>query len=140
VPFDNYTLRRIYDRASGYCHLCQKKLAFSNYGRPGRKGAWHVEHSVLRANGGTDHLNNLLPACIERNLEKTTVTSRTARSWYGRTRAPLSRDKRLSAKRSNALVGGIAGGLLGLVAGPLGSLIGVAIGAKLGYDKNPDKE
>lgn len=45
MPYSRSQLRRIYDRTSGYCHLCHKKLAFTNYGRYGAKGVWEVEHS-----------------------------------------------------------------------------------------------
>jgi hypothetical protein len=56
-------LNDIYDRTTGRCHLCGKRLAFHNYGCHGTRGAWHIEHSVPRANGGTDHVNNLYPGC-----------------------------------------------------------------------------
>lgn len=36
-------LNAIYDRTSGYCHLCGKKLAFTNYARFGERGAWEIE-------------------------------------------------------------------------------------------------
>ncbi len=39
MPFDDHMLSRIYDRTSGYCHICSKKLSFTNYNRPGSKGA-----------------------------------------------------------------------------------------------------
>jgi hypothetical protein len=37
--YDHGTLSRIYDRTSGKCHLCGRKLALSNYAQFGRKGA-----------------------------------------------------------------------------------------------------
>ncbi len=140
MSFDIETRRSIYDRTNGKCHLCSKKLSFVNYGRHGRKASWHVEHSVARARGGTDHLNNLFPACIDCNLDKGTATSRTARGWYGRKRAPLSKEKRGEAKRSGALVGGFVGGVLGgLMGGIPGALVGAAIGGGAGYSGDPDK-
>lgn len=139
MAFDDYRLSSIYDRTSGYCHICGKKLSFTNYGRPGRKGAWEVEHSAPQSLGGTHHGNNLFPACIKCNREKGTFTSRTARGWNGRKRAPLSREKRIQAKRSNAIAGGVLGGLLGSLLGPLGAIGGAALVAKLSYDQNPDK-
>ncbi|HZW06078.1 MAG TPA: HNH endonuclease, partial [Phycisphaerales bacterium] len=60
-------LTAIYDRTSGYCHLCGKKLALTNYAAHGHKGAWEVEHSVPRACGGSDRLNNLYAAHISCN-------------------------------------------------------------------------
>jgi 5-methylcytosine-specific restriction endonuclease McrA len=138
MAYDDATLSRIYDRTSGYCHLCGKKLSFTNYGRSGRKGAWHVEHSVPRAKGGTDHGNNLFAACIDCNLEKSDSSTRTSRNWNGRTRAPLSRGKRKEARTSNIVAGGTLGGLLGAALGPLGVAIGVGVGAKIGHDVRPD--
>ncbi|HAX41290.1 MAG TPA: endonuclease [Solibacterales bacterium] len=123
----------MYDRTSGYCHICRKKLAFRNYGRYGERGAWHVEHSRPRARGGTDHENNLFPACIACNLEKSTVSSRTARGWHGRRKAPLSRTRRLESKKSAAVTWGMLGAAVGTLAGPVGIIFGAAVGATLGY-------
>jgi HNH endonuclease len=66
-------LRRIYDRTCGYCHLCGKKLSFQNYGRFEKRRAWEIEHSIPRAMGGSDHLNNLYPACIGCNRDESTA-------------------------------------------------------------------
>lgn len=133
------TLRKIYDRTTGYSHLCGKKLSWINYARPGRKGAWEVEHSNPKAKGGTDRVNNLFPAHITCNRAKTDYTTRTARGWHGRKRAPLSRERRKKAKRTNAVTGAVLGGLVGSILGPWGVAAGVAIGAKIGHSVNPDK-
>jgi 5-methylcytosine-specific restriction endonuclease McrA len=138
MPYDAETLNKIYDRTRGYCHICGKKLAFSNYGRRAQKGAWHVEHSVPRAKGGTDRLNNLYAACIDCNLEKSDLTTRTARSWNGRTRAPLSRAEAKKARSSNAAAGAAIGGLIGLILGPGGAVVGAAIGAAMGNNTKVD--
>jgi hypothetical protein len=140
MRYDDERLSAIYDRTTGYCHICHKKLSFQNYGKHGRKGAWQVEHSHPRAKGGTSRANNLYPACIDCNLEKSTATTRTARGWHGTRKAPLSRDKRRKARTSNALVGGILGGLVGALAGPWGMAAGAAIGAKLGHGADPDDQ
>ncbi len=133
MAYTDETLSAIYDRTSGYCHICGKKLAFTNYGKPGARGAWEVEHSVARANGGTDRLNNLYAACIPCNREKRDGSTRTARAHNGRTRAPLSRERRGAAKTRNALAGGAAGAILGgRFFGPAGALIGGLIGAAVG--------
>src|SRR5712692_165725 len=113
MPYTDEKLSAIYDRTSGYRHICHKKLSFQNYGKHGNKGAWQVEHSRARAKGGTDRASNLYPACIDCNLEKSTATTSTARAWHGTRRAPLSRQRRRAAKRSGAVVGGIVGGLVG---------------------------
>jgi 5-methylcytosine-specific restriction endonuclease McrA len=139
MAFNDEQLNRIYDRTSGYCHICHKKLAFKNYGCNGTRGAWHVEHSRARSKGGTDHLNNLYAACIDCNLEKGTVTTPTARGWHDKSRAPLSPDKRKAAKRTNAAAGASLCGLAGTLLGPWGAVGGAVLGGIKGYKKNPDK-
>lgn len=132
--------RNIYDRTSGYCHICHKKLSFSNYAKKGTRGAWEVEHSNPRAKGGSNRLNNLFAACITCNRHKGTVTTKTARSWHGTKKAPLSVERRKKASVTNATAGAILGGLVGSVMGPLGTAAGAYIGAKFGHKQNPDKE
>jgi 5-methylcytosine-specific restriction endonuclease McrA len=133
MAYTDDTLSAIYDRTSGHCHICGKKLAFTNYAKTGKRGAWEVEHSVARANGGTGRLNNLYAACIPCNREKRDGSTRTARARNGRTRAPLSREKRATAKTRNALAGGAAGAVIGgRFFGPPGALIGGLIGAAIG--------
>ena len=138
MAYSDAELNRIYDRTSGYCHICHKKMSFTNYAEPGKKGAWEVEHSNPRARGGTDHGNNLFGAHISCNRRKSDFTTRTARSWHGNTCAPLSREKRKEAKTDNAVAGGIIGGLIGAALGPLGAAIGAGIGAKIGHSVKPD--
>ena len=137
MAYDNETLGWVYHRTDGKCHLCHKKLSFKNYGLGGAKGAWEVEHSIPRANGGTDHRNNLFPACITCNRSKATSATRAARSWSGYTKAPLSRERREEVKMKNALGGAVAGGLLWLV-NPVAGLFGAAIGALIGHSANPE--
>jgi len=140
MQFDKQTLAHIYHRTSGYCHLCHSKLALINYGRVGKRGAWHVEHSVPRSKGGADHLNNLFAACIDCNLNKSNRTTKTARGWNGKTRAPLSPEKRHRAKTENGILGAVGGGAVGFaVAGPVGAVIGALAGGHLGASANPDK-
>lgn len=132
-------LDAVYRQSSGYCHLCHKKLSRKNHGVHGARGAWHIDHSKPRSKGGTDHPNNLRAACIECNLDKSDRTTRTARRWNGKSRAPLGPDKRRQAKVDNGLAGAIAGGLAGAaVAGPFGALMGTLAGACLGSSQNPD--
>lgn len=140
MKFDLEQLERIYDRTSGYCHICHKKLAFKNYGVYGARGAWEVEHSNPRANGGTNRHNNLYAACVTCNRSKGTKTTRSARAQSGKTRAPLSKGRRKDVKARNALAAGIVGAAVGSVLlGPVGILIGSGVGASLGYDINPDE-
>jgi|ERR1043166_300229 hypothetical protein len=133
-------LSAIYDRTAGRCHVCRKKLAYGNYGRRGSRGAWHVEHSKPRANGGTDHSNNLFAACIACNLEKSTNTSRTARGWHGGSRAPLSRQGIQQRRQQNAVGGAIIGGTFGwAVAGVSGTLLLGLLGLLIGDGADPEK-
>lgn len=69
----NYTKefkRKVFDKTAGRCHLCGGGLFFNNFGTLGKRGAWEFEHSNLRSKGGTDHLNNLMPAHIDCNNSK----------------------------------------------------------------------
>jgi len=138
MAYSTERLEDIFDRTSGYCHICGGKLAFCNYNFFGAKGAWEVEHSIPKCEGGTDRLNNLYAAHISCNRSKQAICTRRARAQYGRKKAPLSARKRAEAKSRNGSEGGVVGALLGSVAGPWGILIGAAIGGKKGYDRNPD--
>lgn len=140
MKYDNKRLNNIYDKTDGYCHLCHKKLAFKNYGVNGTKGAWHVEHSVPKAKGGTNHLNNLYPACIKCNTDKGTYHTKTARGWNGNTRAPYSAAKKQKIKSTNTIGGAAVGGGIGLaVGGPIGGIIGSIIGGAIGNNNSPKK-
>ena len=139
MVYTDEMLSAIYDRTSGYCHICGKKLAFTNYAKPGKRGGWEVEHSVPRANGGTDRLNNLYAACITCNREKRDGSTRAARARNGRTRAPLSRSKRAKQRATNTAVGAGLGALVGgVLLGPPGALIGAGIGAAAGKARKVD--
>lgn len=138
--FTDRRLSVIYDRTTGYCHICQRKMAFSNYGRVGERGAWEVEHSRPRARGGTDHGNNLYGACIPCNRPKGARGTPSARNANGYKSAPLSRERRRQARRENAVAGGLFGALLGSLAGSPGAVAGMFIGARAGYVQKPDRE
>jgi hypothetical protein len=130
--FSDETLNEVFDKTDGRCHLCRKQISFSNYGIYGTRGAWHIEHSIPRAKGGTDHFNNLLPACISCNLEKGTTSTKTVRSWNGFISAPLSRTKKEKKHLENIIAGGFLGGCLGVLFGPKWALAGGWIGAIVG--------
>jgi 5-methylcytosine-specific restriction endonuclease McrA len=89
--------RAIYDSTGGYCHLCHGKVAWTSYGKHGNRGAWEVDHSVARANGGSDRMPNLRPACTSCNREKQDMTTRGYRARSDLTCAPPSREHRRSA-------------------------------------------
>lgn len=140
MSYTDEELSFIYDRTSGYCHICRKKLAFKNYACYGERGAWEVEHSNPRVRGGTNRLSNLYAACISCNRRKHDSTTRTARSGHGYRKAPLSAANRKKARIKNAVVGGVLGGLVGSIFGPGGTFVGSAIGAGFGHKSNPDKD
>lgn len=59
--------REVFLRSGGCCHYC---------GTPQRlDGAWHVEHQLPRALGGTDEALNLVAACERCNLQKSDRTA-----------------------------------------------------------------
>ena len=69
-------LRMIYDKTKGYCVYDGTKLAFTNYGKNGTKGSWHVDHSRAKFSGGSDYFRNLQPCCISCNLNKGTQSGK----------------------------------------------------------------
>jgi len=87
----------------------------------------------------TDHGNNLYAACIDCNLEKSTVSTRAARSWHGRRKTPLSRNRRIEAKRSATVAGEILGAVVGALGGPWCAIAGALISAKLGHEADPNE-
>lgn len=137
MAYSQDDLRAIYRRTDGRCHLCWKGLRLSSYGLD---GGWEVEHSNARSNGGTDRFCNLFPAHITCNREKGTSTTRTTRSWYGQTKAPLSRAKKKEIRSKNRWGWGTAGVLIGIPVGPLGMLFLGLLGAAIGDSINPEGE
>lgn len=131
--------RAIYDRTSGFCHLCWKKLSLRNYNTQGARGAWHVDHSVPQAKGGTHRLNNLFAACIDCNNQKAIRSSRAFRRNNGLTKAPMSLNARKAAKQDNAVLGLVLGAALGSVAGPWGAAVGAGLASRWAYSQNPDR-
>ena len=139
ATYDKATLRRIYDRTPGKCHICSKQLAISNYGKHGACGAWEVEHSIPRVNSGSDHGNNLYAAHISCNRSKCDASTRSARAQHGRTRAPLSVTNRKKIKTENTAIGACIGALIGgVLGGPPGAWLGGGVGAYLGNSADPD--
>lgn len=140
MPFELEQLTRIFNRTSGYCHICHKKICRHNYGKLGKRGAWEVEHSVPQCKSGSHHGNNLYAACITCNRDKGRLTTRTVRGWNGHSKAPMSVERREAARAENTFLGLVGGGLAGLaLGGPIGLAIGIAAGGKFGNSLNPDK-
>lgn len=131
-------LDAIYDKTSGKCHICGKKLARSNYGVLGVRGCWEVEHSVAVARGGTDHANNLFAACISCNRSKGDSTSRSARARNGRSRAPYSAEKIRNIKTGRAISGAAIAGIATLFFAPELFLVAAMAGALVGYKIDVD--
>jgi hypothetical protein len=134
MSYSDEKLNRIFHRSGGKCHLCNKRIAWKNYGVCGLRGAWEVDHSRARASGGTDHGNNLYAACISCNRSKQHGSTRTVRRVNGLSRAPLSTVERSRRRQENAVAGGAAGFLIGSVFGLPGMIAGPLIGAALGAD------
>lgn len=133
MAYDNERLNRIFDKTDENCHICHKRLVFLNYAKFGTRGAWEVEHSKPLAAGGTDHLNNLFAACISCNRQKGADSTRKARRWYGKERAPYSQEKKGQIRNRNTVAGLAGGTFLGaVVGGPPGALLGAAVGGVLG--------
>lgn len=133
MTYSKDDLDAIFARTDGRCHICWKGLARVNYGQIGKKGAWEVEHSVPRANGGTDHGNNLFPAHIRCNRSKGDGSSRAARAAHGRTRAPLSRAKQDKARAENVIAYTVIGGLGAALLAPELLVLGAIAGAIAGF-------
>jgi 5-methylcytosine-specific restriction endonuclease McrA len=139
MPFTNDKLNDIYDRSSGCCHICHRRLSFKNYGAFGERGAWEVEHSNPRIKGGTDRLSNLYPACISCNRSKGAASTRYARALNGLVRAPLSYSRREQSKIDNAIVGAVLGGILARALNPQAVVLGSILGMAVGHGINPER-
>ena len=72
-------LNIIFDRTSGHCWFCKHPLKWSHYGDRSFAMGWEVDHRVAVANGGTDDISNLIPACWTCNNAKAT---RNANRFY----------------------------------------------------------
>lgn len=70
MAVDKEWLRDIYDKTGGHCRYCGKRLSIENHGNRNGHGGWAIDHSIPAAQGGTDHMNNLFPACYECNEDK----------------------------------------------------------------------
>lgn len=138
MAYTQQDLDAIYARTNGRCHICGMKLARKNYGNASTKAPWHVEHSIPRAVGGTDHRNNLFAACIDCNLEKSDGSTRSARRRNGRTRSPLSRKMKTTVRNRRGLTGAAVLGTAGWLIAPELMLVGAAAGALLGHFMDVD--
>ena len=135
MSYSQQKLRKIFESTTGRCHLCHNPLQFEEYA-----DEWEVDHSKAKANGGTDHGNNLYPACKSCNRARRDRPASKVRKENGITGIPLSRKQRRKEKKQNGLAYGGLGALVGglLAGGPAGLVIGAAVGGSLGYSKDPD--
>lgn len=125
MAYTREEIDHIFESTDGRCHICRRQLYRRSYRR-----TWEIDHSVARARGGSDYLRNLKPACISCNRSKGEISSRAARSWFGHTRAPISKN----AKQKRQAWGAVVGGSLGALFGLWGALLGAAAGYALGGD------
>jgi 5-methylcytosine-specific restriction endonuclease McrA len=139
MKYTDQILNSIYDKTDGCCHICHKKISFSNYGIPGSKGAWHVDHSVATVRGGSNRFSNLMPACIPCNTSKGAQSTKSVRLKNNKMRAPLSAQKKQEAKAQSIFSHAAVGGCIGLLFGPLGGLVGSVIGGLVGHDAAPKR-
>lgn len=107
-------LNAIFTRTDGRCHLCWGGIDFSRYGDHQHARGWEVDHSDPRASGGTDRLNNLLPAHALCNRSKGARRNREIRGVHGRSRAPMPAGKQAEVRAERTVVGGVVGGLIGM--------------------------
>tara|TARA_R110002072_G_scaffold46082_2_gene127862 strand:+ start:4377 stop:4964 length:588 start_codon:yes stop_codon:yes gene_type:complete len=126
MKFATGLLDKIYGATSGKCHICHKELTRNSYAK-----TWEVDHSKAKANGGSNHLNNLRAACLSCNRSKgARLTSKQARADRGKSRAPLSGVRRREVLVTRAGLTGVgvfaAARALGLF-GPIG--IAISFGA-----------
>jgi hypothetical protein len=138
MSYESEVLRRIFKRTEGRCHLCRKALCFNNYGRAGSRAAWEIEHSHARANGGSDHGNNLYAACVGCNRVKGKLSSRAARRQNGFTRSPFTANERKKNAVTGAMIGSFALGILFPQLRLASWLIGAGVGAIAGYKQEAD--
>jgi len=63
-------LRRVFEKTSGGCYYCRKRLSFENHGKVGSWGSWEVDHKIPKAQDGSDDFSNLIAACYACNRDK----------------------------------------------------------------------
>lgn len=137
--YDREELRRVFDRSSGRCHLCHGDLVFSAYGDTGHRAGWEVDHSKARRRGGSDRLQNLLPAHVACNRAKGAASSRSFRRTKGKRFAPLSVEARKRSRARNAACSAAAGWGLASLACPQLRLLALVVGADVGHGVDPDR-
>lgn len=138
MAYQMQDLIKILKRTDGRCHLCREELHINDYGRQDLDMGWEVDHSRPQSKGGTDHLNNLFPACISCNRSKGNASNRREREKHGYRNPPYSSKQ----KTRNALTGGTVGALATFLVPPqfrlLAFIASSAAGALIGYLNEPE--
>ncbi len=135
LPFPEQIRDKVLEKTDRCCHICHKKLAKKNYGVVVMRGAWEVDHSIPISKGGSNHLNNLFPACIPCNRKKGNSSNAVARKPHGLLVAPMSKKAKESKRKKSILTGLVVGAGFGTAFGPIGTLVGAGIGALVGSDE-----
>jgi hypothetical protein len=94
---------RIFSKTEGKCRHCAKQLAYENYGKNGARGSWHIDHSLAKANGGSDDFANLWASCIKCNLAKSDCNVRVFRNLMKPERIQRRRDAIVYQLRGEAI-------------------------------------
>ena len=66
MVFEEYVIRRAFQRQGGRCAVCGKKLSWHNRGKDDRWGAWKTHPKKPSAYGGNSYLSNCVLLCINR--------------------------------------------------------------------------
>src|SRR5690606_3199367 len=107
-----------------------------NYGIVGLRGAWEIDHSIPISKSGSNHLNNLYPACIPCNRKKGNSSNAIARTPQELGLAPMSKSAKDSKRTKRILTGLAVGAGCGSALGPFGIIVGAGVGALLGSNDN----
>jgi hypothetical protein len=111
------TLRQIYRCTAGFCHVCQRKLAFSGFARQAVRGAWDID-ACLR------------PACRPCLARPAGARPRPPARPAPKDRRPEPAQPLQTPAPRVACRHTILGGLLGaFFAGPWGALLGGLLGS-----------
>lgn len=138
AQYSSDDLRSILESTDGRCHLCAKRLHAENYAADG-DGGWEVDHSRPVANGGTDHGNNLRPACRTCNRSKGTRDAAAFRAEKGLKRPLLSKSARDKKRAKHGAIGTVVGSVC-WAAGPVAGVFGTVLGALIGAAVDPGDE